>query len=466
VVSYLVKAYETHAEKEAIAVGDTRSESPVVLLASNQQVDSSTLFGLDPVTTTSLNAMHQASWPRQVLQLTVRFVTNNYRDPSNVLGGLLQACLLGLLVMVIFWQLGDSLEDTSSMNGLLYIVISMEPYICSIILVERYCAELKVFDRELQDDMYAPSAYFVAHLLSSAPLLIAQPILYSIPIYYGCNARHGFSHAAMFAAVNILVSFTINGMVWMCLSMHRSFSVASLIANTNFTFITLVAGFLVNSNTIPIYVAWVKNISFLNYAYSILMTNQYSHYTVPGCPYDDATSCSQYSGKDILSSQDIGVDDYLTPWCAMWAICIAYYLVALTLLHHLRHPVTGVVGGELNEAGTVEEGEGSEVSYTDCGTHLKIGDSADCSPVDVEAQQQSVLAVSERSKGVTIKIRRLCLSVTATTSNTATANSEGEEQQSTKQTRRHKAILNDVSANIEPGRLVALMGGSGSGEWP
>lgn len=440
VVASLIKAYEAHTGKLESAV------KPVVLLAAEGRVMSETQ---------PQNTLHRASWLLQVTQLTSRFYTNNYRDSSNIMGGLLQAVCLGLIVMGIFWQLGDSLADVNSMNGLLYIVISMEPYIVNIILVERYCSELRVFDRELQDDMYLPSAYFAAHLLSSAPQLVLQPVLYSIPIYLGCNARHGFSHMAMFTAVNTLISFTINGLVWMCVSLHRSFSVSSLLANTNFTFITLVAGFLVNSKDIPVYVSWVRSISFLNYAYRILMTNQYSNYIVPGCPYSDPADCSQYSGNDILAAQNIGVNDYTEPWCVMGAICIAYYTVALLLLHYVRNPVTGVVGGEVGDEETADEGDCGE-SETD---------------VDVEAQQISTAVDDEKARnvGVTIKIRNVSLFVSKPTGtqvlaeNSTTVDNKSSDGRHEKP-KQHKMILSDVSANIEPGRLVALMGGSGSGK--
>lgn len=36
----------------------------------------------------------------------------------------------------------------------------------------------QVFDRERQDGMYTPSAYLVAHFLSSLPFYIVQPLLY------------------------------------------------------------------------------------------------------------------------------------------------------------------------------------------------------------------------------------------------------------------------------------------------
>ncbi len=363
--------------------------------------------------------------------------------------------------------------------------------------------------------MYCPTAYFLAHFISSLPQLIAQPIVYSLPIYFGCNARAGSGHVLMFIAVNIVTSLTINGLVWMCVSIHRNFSVASLLANTNFTFITLVAGFLVNSDTLPIYVKWVKNISFLSYAYRILMTNQYSNYIVPNCVGSDNANCY---GNDILAQQGIAVDDYLEPWTVMFAICITYYLIAGTLLHFVRNPVTGVVGGEMNEETVPVTDDNREISGPNNNKNDTPNNTNDMvvsvGTVDVvfdnnienvtnnttnnttnktdddDAKKQNHSTInnennnttnSDGADGMTVNIRNMYLHVTATNTSNTSATTAASAAAATAATavvhnnniststnitgsKYKKTILHNISADIVPGRLVALMGGSGSGE--
>ena len=87
----------------------------------------------------------------------------------------------------------------------MYITLSAEPYILLIILVQRYSDELRVFDRELQDNMYTASAYFAAHFLSSLPQLLIQPLIFAIPIYFGASLRNDSTSIIMFIAINILM---------------------------------------------------------------------------------------------------------------------------------------------------------------------------------------------------------------------------------------------------------------------
>ena len=429
--------------------------------------------------------------------------------------------------MGLFWQLGDSSEGVQSRRGLLYIDVSMEFYILMIILIERYCGELKVFDRELQDDMYEPSAYLTSHIIASLPSLLIQPILYSIPIYFGCNLRAGGTHFFELLIVNILMSFIVNGITWMCISIHREFSVASLIANTNFTFLSLTAGYLVNLHDIPSYISWFKYISFCGYGYKILMYNEFDDNVYGDCDASNPDdNCLLYDGSYILSQQGIDRNDYINSWPALIALCIGYHLIAYILLDVIRHPVTGIVGSDISSSSTssssyetdyidvervvvgkqdsiittptLSTNASSSQSHDEGGMIITDDDHDDDDDVVVENNNNDLMDdvnnckdevpvdhVGTRQK-VAIRIVNISLFVQvkatwrqnnlptiipATDSINSDADSIGNNNDMTISSKmnnnhntRSKMILSHVSATIDSGRLVALMGGSGSGK--
>ena len=343
--------------------------------------------------------------------------------------------------MGIFWKLGDSPSDIRSRFGMMYMCTMQQPYNMMVVLIERLCSELKVFDRELLDDLYSPSAYLVAHLLASSPMLIIQPLLFATCISAGCNIRGGASHVLLFVAVHIMMAFVINGLSWTCAGLHRAFSVASLIGNTSFSFIGLGSGFLVNLHDLPIYVRWVQYLSFASYAYRIFMSNEFSDRTFPGCPYADRASCQLYDGNSILHSQNIGVHDYSVPSVALLSLGAVYYIVTVILLYVMRFPPTGVVG---DKGDRDDEYETTTESHKDLYTALDI---------DTSARNP------KKHELITIKVTDICLDV-FTSSPFYVPNFHGSTAQRTK-----KTLLLNISATVRPGRLVALMGGSGSGVW-
>jgi ABC-type multidrug transport system ATPase subunit/ABC-type multidrug transport system permease subunit len=398
---------------------------------------------------------YQTSYFTQFFYLVERFLVNNFRDIGDFYGGIIQAVVIGLIVAGIFWQLGNSQEDVESREGLMYIVISMENYMTMIIFLARYFKEIKILDRELQDSLYHPVMYLLAHTTAMVPQLILQPILYSIPIYYGCNLRQpGFNYFLMFTAVNIALCFVMNGLVWMCLSCSRVFSEVQLLTNLNFTFISLTAGFLVNSNTIPIYVDWVQNISILSYAYRILMSNEFTDRT-----FCDGDYCM--IGNDILQSDGVEQNDYPTTWPVIFAIGLVYFLVAALGLTRLRFPPNGSVSIEVIATAASEENpyeadveskEGNETHHYSTTTSPSIA-----------SLGTSSSSISSRPEiEITVKNVNLYVDVTHHHNNSNIDNNNHPSEK--KQMEKRKKILKNVNIQLKPGRLIALMGGSGSGK--
>ena len=491
-IEHLINVFHENQMHMCLSYATSRSEqqpSPKYHHERNHSTSSTSDHALE----------YRTNWFLQVKLLTNRFFKNNYRDYSNTLGSLLQAVVLGLIVMGIFWQLSNSISDIENRNGLLYIVISMEYYITTIILVERFCTELKVFDREIQDNMYHTSAYLTAYILSSMPIILLQPLFYAIPIYYGCNLRHGVQYTLMFIAVNIILTIIVNGMVWMCVSISRDFTLASLLANTNFTFISLTAGYLVNYHDIPVYVKWVRYLSFCSYSYRILMSTEYSDRVIPGCASSNPADCTQYDGNYILETQDIGVHDYTTPWIGLVVLAVCYYSIAYINLYYIRFPVSGIVGSDCSSS------EGDSIEYT--GDMGNAESNKDCEQGGAVEQQQHSSSASDAllssdteycRSNVTISISNVYLYVhtakshvdtvlgdTSSSTNSSTIHSEKKPSRSFSSTTtppgterqynpgttgsgggsKSKMILTDINATIQPGRLVALMGGSGSGRY-
>jgi hypothetical protein len=60
-----------------------------------------------------------------------------------------------------------------------------------------------------------------------------------LPIYFGSGMRTEAWAVLNFLCANIMMTLVTAGLAWCCVALNRQFSVASLIANTNYTFIGL-----------------------------------------------------------------------------------------------------------------------------------------------------------------------------------------------------------------------------------
>lgn len=415
---------------------DRATNAPVV--EANHNVDHATVLA---------TRSYAVPWTVQCYLLTWRFILNSYRSRSNVLGGFVQAMAISLVTMGLFWQLSeDALDDIEARNGLLYLVSSLEYYILMIILIERYCTELKVFDREYQDHLYSPASYFVSHLASNLPVLVIQPVIFAIPIYYGTNLREGGTYILVFVLVNILLSLCVNGLAWISVSLHRDFAVASLVGNMQYTFITLTSGFLVNLHEMPPYVVWVKNISYLSYTYRILMSNEFHDRTFPGCTSTNPAACSQYDGNSILDSQDVGINDYhaLDTWGAIVIIGTIYYVSSVVNLYVFKFSASGSV----DDAGE-ESLESVHLIFGEANTYETTINSVD----EAEKEIYSAGVVVDISiSNVYVQTNFSVPVVVSTVTNEIVSSHSNKKQ-----------ILQSVKATIEPSRLTVLLGPSGCG---
>ena len=293
-IGRLVDAYRAREEEGAAAAAAATAAAASAAASAPGASEGRAAPGPGPADL----ARPQVSWPAQAWTLTARFTVNWRRDFLTVWGGFLQALVLGLVVGAIFFQLPGGLDAIRSRYGLAYITISAEPYILLIIMIERFTREMKVFDREMQDAMYSPSAYVVGHLVSSLPQNVIQPLLYAVPIYFMSGLRLDSGGRVVNNLVCLVMLQHITyGLAWVCVSLSRQFSVASLIGNTCYTFIGLSSGFLVNFASLPVYVNWIRYVSFGSWSFRLLMTNEFSDNSF-GCPYPAGSAyCQQYDGN-------------------------------------------------------------------------------------------------------------------------------------------------------------------------
>ena len=113
---------------------------------------------------------------------------------------------------------------------------------------------MRIFDREQQDRLYAPSAYFVAQWLGMLPQLLLTAVLMSLPVYFGTNLRSGGAHYAVYLAVSVAVYLAINSFAWMVVSMTRTVVSSFFWANVFNGLFLFAGGFYVTFKDLPIYV--------------------------------------------------------------------------------------------------------------------------------------------------------------------------------------------------------------------
>lgn len=131
---------------------------------------------------------------QQTAILLPRAAKNMLRGYPELVGHFLQGVILGLLMGITFFQLGDHPNDIQSLKTLCFQVVPVFAYLSQVVWTYKWCSALVVFDREREDNLYSPAAWIVAEMLAWLPMNVLAPFVYGLMVYFICHMRQDNLH--------------------------------------------------------------------------------------------------------------------------------------------------------------------------------------------------------------------------------------------------------------------------------
>ncbi len=228
-----------------------------------------------------LGAYNQ-SWLFQTLYVMQRSLADSWRNPYLLRLQYFLILAAALVLGGMFFQMGFDLVGAQNRAGLLFFVNSFL-MIVTLPSIDTFHAERTVFLREKGAGYYKPSAYFVAKALADIiPLRLLPPIIFSIVVYPMAGLRGPINYYFWFMLVSILISYCATGMCLLISSLSPSVAVGNLVAIIVMMFMLLFGGLLLNNSTLPPGLAWIKWLSYINFAFSAMMINEFTNLTFFG----------------------------------------------------------------------------------------------------------------------------------------------------------------------------------------
>ncbi|GME71181.1 unnamed protein product [Ambrosiozyma monospora] len=342
---------------------------------------------------------------------------------------ILEAVIMGLITGWLFFKPDTSLVGIRSREAALYTSSSLQCYLFLLFETYRLCQlDLKVYDRERAEGCISITGFIMARRISKLIIEdVAVPLIFSIITYfmYGLRTDSAVYFWKYFAACFIFHLNTLSvGLFAAALS--RDVSIATLVANLNFTFQSMLNGFFINTKQMPVYVRWCKYIAYLWYSFGFIASNEFTGFK-GDCfkQYADDPNvdsiCYAYTGKYILHSLGFWENWNALPICVVLAFCLGTHVAAGLVLK--LNPVDVTMGKEIKSKHEID----NKIQYEDSLYNQGHGK-----------------GMEEHAVNVTIK--NIGLSVV------------------NKIKKSNKEILINVDATFEAGKLNIIMGPSGSGK--
>ncbi|XP_075488420.1 LOW QUALITY PROTEIN: ABC transporter G family member 22-like [Primulina tabacum] len=256
---YLVEAYEARVaahEKENIMEPVSMDEEMKSKLSSSKRE-------------------YGASWCEQYSILFWRGLKerkNDYFSWLRITQVLATATILGLL----WWQSGsDNPKELQDQAGLLFFIAVFWGFFPVFTAIFTFPQERAMLSKERAADMYRLSAYFVARTTSDFPLDLLLPVLFLLVVYFmaGLKMNAGSFFLTMVTVFLCIIAAQGLGLAIgaTLLDMKRATTLASV---TVMTFM-LAGGFFVQN--VPVFISWLRYLSFNYHTYKLLLKVQYQH---------------------------------------------------------------------------------------------------------------------------------------------------------------------------------------------
>ncbi|OAX80691.1 hypothetical protein ACJ72_04968 [Emergomyces africanus] len=284
----------------------------------------------------------QVDFRRQFRVLTARTFKVTFRDPMGVAGSFFEAIGMSVITGWIFLRLDLSLAGIRSRQGSLYIASSLNGYLILLYETFRLTTDIQVFDRERIEGVVGVPSFLLSR--RAARLFLEDlpvPTLFSIIFYFMVGYRLHPAEFFMFLALNILTQYTAVTFAAICIGISRNFPGASLVANLSFTMQSIACGYFVQSNQIPVYVRWLKWITYSFYTFGALCTNEFIGPNGPiwgqfyDCPYSDDPAdprCKEYTGAFVIKSLGFPPNWLWRPTLILFSFVIFFYITAALIL--------------------------------------------------------------------------------------------------------------------------------------
>jgi ABC-type multidrug transport system ATPase subunit len=308
------------------------------------------------------DAEKHATFTRQVRVLTDRTFKVTYRDPMGMTAAVIEAILMGLVTGYIFFNLSRDQSGIRSREGALYTAAGLQGYLMLIFETYRLTIDISSFDRENSEGCadavpWLLSRRFARLFTEDFPV----PFLFAVLFYFMGGFDRDASKFFIFFSVTLLNHYIAVTCAMTCVACVRHFPGASLIANLIYTLQSMACGMFIQANTIPIYVRWLKYITYTAstpqsprqslpiqltcsqyYAFGAYCGNEFQG-SFYDCPYPDGASnpaCASFTGEYVMASLGFPDNWVWRPIIILVAFVVFFYVLAAVLLTFMKVEMT------------------------------------------------------------------------------------------------------------------------------
>eukprot|EP00276_Gloeochaete_wittrockiana_P021306 CAMPEP_0184342472 /NCGR_PEP_ID=MMETSP1089-20130417/11074_1 /TAXON_ID=38269 ORGANISM="Gloeochaete wittrockiana, Strain SAG46.84" /NCGR_SAMPLE_ID=MMETSP1089 /ASSEMBLY_ACC=CAM_ASM_000445 /LENGTH=701 /DNA_ID=CAMNT_0026671353 /DNA_START=195 /DNA_END=2300 /DNA_ORIENTATION=- len=280
-------------------------------------------------------------WFSQVYWVAHRSAVNLQRNSELLKVRFLQTIFMAVIIGLLFLQLDNDQTSVNDRQGLLFFLVINISFGETLSALAIFGLEKLIFYIDRDAGAVSTSSYYIGRLIPELLLQFLIPAIYLTIVYWMTGLQSSWWRFGFMLLIIWSSSFVANSMA-LVLGAALPLPVAAILAPIAMIMNMLFGGFFVNTDNIPDFIAWIKYLSFVKYAFSALVQIEFKGLTFY-CEDDQfittsdgAKTCPVTEGASVVKRLDA---DELNPWecvAVLWAMVIIYRLLAYLALRFTK----------------------------------------------------------------------------------------------------------------------------------
>jgi ABC-type multidrug transport system permease subunit len=221
------------------------------------------------------DVLERAPFTTQFYLLSQRALKNAWRNKLMLKGRFAQTIFLGVLMGLIFLQLGTDQRGIQDRQGSLFFVAVNGIMTSTMGVLSIFAAEKSVFIREYEGGFYRLPAYFLSRTFVELPFKIVFPIIGGTILYWLVGYQDEADKYVLMVFIMVILENCGTALGIFVASFFEDIAVALAVVPMFLMPLMIFSGFFVNSETSPAFLQWIKYISPMKYAFVALVKNEF-----------------------------------------------------------------------------------------------------------------------------------------------------------------------------------------------
>eukprot|EP00164_Ancoracysta_twista_P001279 GFYU01001677.1.p1 GENE.GFYU01001677.1~~GFYU01001677.1.p1 ORF type:complete len:808 (-),score=215.27 GFYU01001677.1:64-2487(-) len=268
---------------------DSEEERDLEMSVATSKVDVDMTDSEDHSESTKGYSKWEATWWEQVTILGTRcFKQKRGESMTGIVN--FQIAAITAIVSLFWFQVDRNEAHIEDKVGMLFFVSVFWGFIPMFNALSSFPVEKNVIARERQSGSYRLSAYFVAKSVSEIPIELVYPFAMVTVVYFATGLRldaGSYFSVVAFLLLGVLTSQSVGLLIS---TLVMDLKKAMILSGVLMLGMMLAGGWYVDSDNVPVFVSWVRYLSFVSYSFNGLALIEFDNNDEYGCSHSIAAS--------------------------------------------------------------------------------------------------------------------------------------------------------------------------------